>query len=99
MGFETGKLGFNLLTFSPCIYFGSCGFSMRKVARHIQPEIIRRPGKMPPKKNAQSTAAEISLVRLENCLVNLPSSLVSLLVNVNTVSLRFDLARYLLQAS
>ena len=43
---------------------------------------------MPPKKNAQSTAAEISLVRLENCLVNLPSSLVSLLVNLNTVSTR-----------
>ncbi|KAH8884428.1 AAA-domain-containing protein [Thozetella sp. PMI_491] len=39
---------------------------------------------MAPRKNSQSTAAEISLARLENCLVNLPSSLVSLLVNVNT---------------
>ncbi|KAI0125658.1 P-loop containing nucleoside triphosphate hydrolase protein [Xylariales sp. AK1849] len=36
------------------------------------------------RKNTQSTAAEISLVHLKNCLVNLPSSLVSLLVNVNT---------------
>ncbi|ROW02048.1 hypothetical protein VPNG_07662 [Cytospora leucostoma] len=32
----------------------------------------------------KATAAEISLVHLKNCLVNLPSSLVSLLVNVNT---------------
>ncbi|KAB5551281.1 P-loop containing nucleoside triphosphate hydrolase protein [Coniochaeta sp. 2T2.1] len=39
---------------------------------------------MAPRKNTQSTAAEISLVHLKNCLVNLPSSLVSLLVNVNT---------------
>ncbi|CAJ2501233.1 Uu.00g040860.m01.CDS01 [Anthostomella pinea] len=39
---------------------------------------------MAPRKNAQSTAAEISLVHLKNCLVNLPSSLVNLLVNVNT---------------
>ena len=41
---------------------------------------------MPPKKNAQSVSAEISLAHLKNCLVNLPSTLVSLLVNVNTVS-------------
>lgn len=41
---------------------------------------------MPPRKNAQSTAAELSLVHLKSCLVNLPSSLVSLLVNVDTVS-------------
>ncbi|KAI0017292.1 P-loop containing nucleoside triphosphate hydrolase protein [Xylariomycetidae sp. FL0641] len=39
---------------------------------------------MAPRKNAQSTAAEVSLVHLKNCLVNLPSSLVNLLVNVNT---------------
>ncbi|KAF4968056.1 hypothetical protein FSARC_4474 [Fusarium sarcochroum] len=39
---------------------------------------------MPPKRNAQSVSAEISLTHLKNCLVNLPSSLVSLLVNVNT---------------
>jgi peroxin-1 len=39
---------------------------------------------MASRKNAQSTAAEISLVHLKNCLVNLPSSLVSLLVNINT---------------
>lgn len=38
------------------------------------------------RKNAQSTAAEISLVHLKSCLVNLPSSLVSLLVNVNTAA-------------
>ncbi|KAK7970596.1 peroxisome biosynthesis protein [Apiospora saccharicola] len=38
----------------------------------------------PQRKNAQSTAAEIALVHLKNCLVNLPSALVSLLVNVNT---------------
>jgi peroxin-1 len=42
---------------------------------------------MAPRKNTQSTVAEISLVHLKNCLVNLPSSLVSLLVNVNTVCL------------
>lgn len=41
---------------------------------------------MAPRKNAQSTAAEISLVHLQNCFVNLPSSLASLLANVNTVS-------------
>lgn len=32
----------------------------------------------------KATAAEISLVHLKNCLVNLPASLVSLLVTVNT---------------
>ncbi|KAI1143223.1 AAA-domain-containing protein [Hypoxylon sp. FL0543] len=36
------------------------------------------------RKNAQSTAAEISLVHLKNCLVNLPTSLVNLLVTINT---------------
>lgn len=40
---------------------------------------------MAPRRNAQSTAAELSLVHLKNCLVNLPASLVNLLVNVNTV--------------
>lgn len=39
---------------------------------------------MASRKNAQSTAAELSLVHLKNCLVNLPSSLVSLFVNINT---------------
>ncbi|KAM4054904.1 ATPase family associated with various cellular activities (AAA) domain-containing protein [Hirsutella rhossiliensis] len=39
---------------------------------------------MGPRKNAQSTSAELSLLHLKNCLVNLPSSLVSLLINVNT---------------
>ncbi|KAK0655697.1 P-loop containing nucleoside triphosphate hydrolase protein [Cercophora newfieldiana] len=39
---------------------------------------------MAPRKNAQSTAAEISLVHLQNCLVNLPASLASLLATVNT---------------
>ncbi|KAK3939679.1 peroxisome biosynthesis protein PAS1 [Diplogelasinospora grovesii] len=39
---------------------------------------------MAPRKNAQSTAAEISLVHLQNCFVNLPSPLASLLANVNT---------------
>ncbi|KAF6842910.1 peroxisome biosynthesis protein [Colletotrichum musicola] len=39
---------------------------------------------MAPRRNAQSTQAEISLAHLKNCLVNLPASLVSLLVNVNT---------------
>ncbi|KAJ4861060.1 ATPase family associated with various cellular activities (AAA) domain-containing protein [Trichoderma breve] len=39
---------------------------------------------MAPRRNAQSTAAELSLVHLKNCLVNLPTSLVTLLVNVNT---------------
>ena len=44
------------------------------------------------KRNSQSTSAEISLVHLKNCLVNLPSSLASLLVNINTVSLSSPLA-------
>ncbi|KAL7792903.1 P-loop containing nucleoside triphosphate hydrolase protein [Trichoderma ceciliae] len=39
---------------------------------------------MAPRRNAQSTAAELSLVHLKNCLVNLPTPLVTLLVNVNT---------------
>ncbi|ODA82951.1 hypothetical protein RJ55_01460 [Drechmeria coniospora] len=39
---------------------------------------------MAPRKNVQSSSAELSLVHLKNCLVNLPSSLVSLLLNVNT---------------
>ncbi|KAK3383320.1 P-loop containing nucleoside triphosphate hydrolase protein [Lasiosphaeria ovina] len=39
---------------------------------------------MAPRKAAQSTAAEVSLVHLQNCLVNLPASLASLLANVNT---------------
>ena len=41
---------------------------------------------MAPRKNAQSVQAEVSLVHLKNCLVNLPAPLVSLLVNINTVS-------------
>ena len=49
---------------------------------------------MAPRKNAQSTAAELSLVHLKNCLVNLPLTLVSLLVNVNTVSTRSALVRH-----
>ncbi|TID03956.1 Peroxisome biosynthesis protein PAS1 [Colletotrichum higginsianum] len=39
---------------------------------------------MASRRNAQSTPAEISLAHLKNCFVNLPASLVSLLVNVNT---------------
>ncbi|KHN96341.1 ATPase, AAA-type, core [Metarhizium album ARSEF 1941] len=39
---------------------------------------------MAPRKNAQSTTAELSLVHLKNCLVNLPPSLVSLLLDLNT---------------
>ncbi|KAK2073516.1 hypothetical protein P8C59_007797 [Phyllachora maydis] len=41
---------------------------------------------MAPRRNAASLAAEISLVHLEKCLVNLPPSLVSLLVNANSVA-------------
>jgi hypothetical protein len=40
---------------------------------------------MAPKKPAAT--AEIALIPLKNCLVNLPPSLVSLLVNANTVSI------------
>ncbi|KAH8602629.1 P-loop containing nucleoside triphosphate hydrolase protein [Bisporella sp. PMI_857] len=36
------------------------------------------------RRNSQATSAEISLIHLKNCLVNLPSSLSSLLVNINT---------------
>jgi peroxin-1 len=51
----------------------------------FQPDRTSSPAMAPAqRKNAQSTAAEISLVHLKSCLVNLPSSLVSLLVNVNT---------------
>ncbi|KAK1754855.1 peroxisome biosynthesis protein PAS1 [Echria macrotheca] len=39
---------------------------------------------MAPRRNAQSAAAEISVVHLQNCLVNLPPSLASLLATVNT---------------
>ncbi|PKS06308.1 hypothetical protein jhhlp_007056 [Lomentospora prolificans] len=39
---------------------------------------------MAPQRNARSTPAEISLVHLKSCLVNLPASLESLLVNLNT---------------
>ncbi|CAM1506577.1 Fc.00g062180.m01.CDS01 [Cosmosporella sp. VM-42] len=39
---------------------------------------------MAPRRNAQTVQAEVSLVHLKNCLVNLPASLVSLLVNINT---------------
>ena len=39
---------------------------------------------MAPKKAV--TVAEVSLVQLRNCLVNLPPSLVTILVNANTVS-------------
>jgi len=42
---------------------------------------------MAPRRNAQSTVAEIALVHLQSCLVNLPNSLASLLANLNTVSL------------
>ncbi|KAG9243916.1 P-loop containing nucleoside triphosphate hydrolase protein [Calycina marina] len=38
------------------------------------------------RRNDQATSAEISLVHLKNCLVNLPSSLTSLLVNTNTLA-------------
>ncbi|KAL2016530.1 hypothetical protein VTK56DRAFT_3424 [Thermocarpiscus australiensis] len=41
---------------------------------------------MAPRKNAPSTAAEISLVHLQNCFVNLPASLASLLASLNTPS-------------
>ncbi|KAJ2992689.1 hypothetical protein NUW58_g2081 [Xylaria curta] len=41
---------------------------------------------MAPRKNAPSAAAELSLVHLKNCLVNLPASLVNLLDNVNTLA-------------
>ena len=40
---------------------------------------------MAPRKNSQSTAAEVSLVHLQKCLVNLPASLVALLSNIDTV--------------
>ncbi|CAI4216137.1 unnamed protein product [Parascedosporium putredinis] len=39
---------------------------------------------MAPQRNARSTPAEISLVHLKSCLVNLPATLESLLVNLNT---------------
>ncbi|OBT52885.1 hypothetical protein VE04_06520 [Pseudogymnoascus sp. 24MN13] len=42
---------------------------------------------MAPKRGSgQAVPAELSLVHLKNCLVNLPSSLESLLVNTNTVA-------------
>ncbi|KAL1895207.1 Peroxisome biosynthesis protein pex1 [Sporothrix stenoceras] len=39
---------------------------------------------MAPRKNSQSTAAELSLVQLQKCFVNLPSTLVNILLNVDT---------------
>lgn len=47
------------------------------------PSVSLRP-RMAPKK--PSSTAEVALVPLKNCLVNLPPSLVALLVNANTVS-------------
>ena len=41
---------------------------------------------MPAQRNARSTPAEVSLAHLKSCLVNLPATLESLLVNLNTVS-------------
>lgn len=41
---------------------------------------------MAPSKKS-STAAEVALVPLKTCLVNLPTSVVSLLVNANAVGL------------
>lgn len=41
---------------------------------------------MSAQRNARSTPAEISLAHLKSCLVNLPTTLESLLVNLNTVS-------------
>ncbi|RDW68563.1 putative peroxisome biosynthesis protein PAS1 [Coleophoma crateriformis] len=38
------------------------------------------------RRGSQATSAEISLVHLKNCLVNLPASLSSLLVNINTLA-------------
>ena len=46
---------------------------------------------MTPKQTA--TPAEVGLVQLRNCLVNLPQSMVTVLVNANTVS-SFVLACY-----
>ena len=40
---------------------------------------------MPPRKNSQATVAELSLVQLQKCFVNLPANLVNLLLNVDTV--------------
>jgi peroxin-1 len=41
---------------------------------------------MAPKKGMPSVSAELSLIHLQKCLVNLPPSLVSLLMNLDTVS-------------
>lgn len=57
--------------------------------RALRPLVCHDPvetSTMAPSRNAQSTSAELSLVPLKNCLVNLPPTLVSLLVNINTVS-------------
>jgi len=41
---------------------------------------------MGPRRSTSATTAEISLTHLKNCLVNLPSSLASSLLSLNTVS-------------
>jgi len=41
---------------------------------------------MASKKNRNSTPAELSLVHIRKCLVNLPASLVSMLMSIDTVS-------------
>jgi hypothetical protein len=51
------------------------------------------------RRNSQATSAEISLIHLKNCLVNLPSSLSSLLVNLNTVCVLPNLLRHLTDLS
>lgn len=40
---------------------------------------------MAPRRSSSATAAEISLVHLKNCMANLPQSLSSSLLNLNTV--------------
>ena len=52
---------------------------------------------MPPKKPAGNVVqAEVALKQsLKNCLVNLPSSLVSVLVNANAVSAPTEAMRFI----
>lgn len=63
-------------------------WSYPRIAAAYQSIYLSQRLRMAPRK--PSTTAEIALVPLKNCLVNLPPSLTALLVNANTVCRRPD---------
>lgn len=66
-------------------------FSLTSVSLYITPSRIlqeqRAMAPTPKKNEAQAYAAEVALVQLGNCMVNLPSALTAVLENENVVSI------------